>query len=103
MTAQNYVRVAFVSAAVLSAANKPRRLALSVIISRFDKIIFIHIIYLLYFTIFIIYLLNSTSIFSMPISAKSRPVRTGSAYKPVRADFASDAYTLANETADGTT
>ena len=34
---------------------------------------------------------------------KAGPVGTGSAYKPMRADFASDAYTLANETADGTT
>ena len=37
-TAQNYVLAAFVSAAVLSAANKPQRLALCAFILRFDKI-----------------------------------------------------------------
>ena len=44
-----------------------------------------------------------TSFLSLPISAKSRPVGADSANTPVRAGFASGAYTPANEPADGTT
>ena len=87
---------AFVSAAVLSAANKLRRLALCAFILHFDKIINVTCM-----PIYSNYLL--TSILFLPISAKSRPVGTGSAYKPMRANFASDAYTLANKAAYGTT
>ena len=61
--------------------------------------------YIIYIYIYI-YIYIKTSFIFLPISAENRlcrPVGAVNAYTPARGGFADDAYTSANETADGTT